>query len=151
MKDREIVEYGFDDGFDDTKVVEEPGASYNSQKDFTTLEAWKQCREVRMFFYEQVIPCLPNVEKYDLGSQTRRAAVSTTLNIAEGYGRYSYKEGVRFYVISRGSIYELKDILITCKDLDYIDQEIYDHGIALLEKAKVILNGFIKFCKTKIQ
>jgi four helix bundle protein len=77
--------------------------------------------------------------------------VSATANIAEVYGRFHYQEGIQFYRISRGSIYELKDHLISCFDLQYIDQIIYSAGIDLIEKAKVSLNGFIKYVMNQKQ
>jgi four helix bundle protein len=80
----------------------------------------------------------------------RRAAISITANIAEGYGRYHYREGIQFYRISRASLYELKDHLISCYDLRFISKELYDEGIVLIEVAKKILNGFIKFTKDKL-
>ncbi|RKX69275.1 four helix bundle protein, partial [candidate division TA06 bacterium] len=58
---------------------------YNEHKDFVTLEAWKRCREIKNFFYKEIIPNLPIEEKYNLGTQIRKASVSITANIAEGY------------------------------------------------------------------
>ena len=78
---------------------------YNSKKDFTTLEAWKKARMVKLFFYKEIIPFLSSEEKYNLNIQIRKAGVSVTANISEGYGRYHYQEGIQFYRISRGSIY----------------------------------------------
>lgn len=97
--------------------LEEPGSVYDATRDFTTLEAWQKAREVKLFFVGKVIQKLPSAEKYNLGIQIRKAAVSTTANIAEGYGRFHYQEGIQFYRIARGSLYELKDHLISCHDL----------------------------------
>ncbi len=83
--------------------------------------------------------------------QIRKAGVSATANISEGYGRFHYQEGIQFYRISRGSIYELKDHLITCFDLEYIDKNLYNEGLQLIETAKRILNGYIKFVKNQKQ
>ena len=77
--------------------------------------------------------------------------MSSNANIAEGYGRYHYQEGVQFYRISRGSLYELKDHLISCFDLGYVEKSIFDEGIKLIEEAKIVLNGYIKFVIEKIQ
>ena len=125
--------------------VEEIFSKYDSKKDFTTLDAWKKTRSIRLFFHKEVLSHLPDEEKYNLKSQIRRACVSATANIAEGYGRYHYREATQFYRISRGSVYELKDHLITCHELTYVNEEIFNKGLSLIEEAKVTLNGFIKF------
>ncbi|MDR8389751.1 four helix bundle protein [Aliifodinibius sp. S!AR15-10] len=77
------------------------------------------------------------------------AAISATANIAEGYGRFHFQEGIQFFRIARGSLYELKDHLISCFDLDYIDKHIFifDTGLSLIEKAKITLNGYIDYVK----
>jgi len=69
-----------------------------------------------------VIRDLPTEEKYDLASQMRRAAISSSANIAEGYGRFHYQENIQFCRISRGSMYETQDHLITCIDNQYISR-----------------------------
>lgn len=61
------------------------------------------------------------------------------------------KEGIQFYRISRGSLFELKDHLISCIDFNYITKDLFDNGIELIESAKVILNGYIKYVKGKIK
>ncbi|HMN50236.1 MAG TPA: four helix bundle protein [Ignavibacteriaceae bacterium] len=132
-------------------IVNEPNEFYDDNRDFTTLEAWKKCNEVKLYFYKKILPLLPIEEKYNLDNQIRRAAISTTANIAEGYGRYHYREGLQFYRISRASIYELKDHLISCNDLGYIGYELKNEGEDLIESAKRTLNGFINFVKKKIQ
>jgi hypothetical protein len=71
----------------------------------------------------------------------RRAAVSTTANIAEGFGRYSYQENIQFCRQSRGSVYELRDHFTTALDAGYISQEEF----AVLEEQAMsvikLLNG----------
>jgi hypothetical protein len=75
-------------------LVEEVSAKYNAQKDFTSLEAWKKSRDVKLFFYKEIIPLIPVEEKHNLSFQIRKAAISITANISEGYGRYHYQEGI---------------------------------------------------------
>lgn len=125
--------------------VQDLNSEYNAERDFTSLEAWRKCKEVKLFCYSKVLSILPTEEKYNLQLQIRKAAVSTTANIAEGYGRYHYREGIQFYRISRGSLYELKDHFISCLDFKYITKELYEEGIGLIEVAKRTLNGYIKF------
>ena len=122
---------------------------YNPHKDFITLDAWKKARVVKLFFYDEVIPRIPSEEKFNLGFQIRKASVSGTANISEGYGRFYYQEGVQFYRIARGSLYELKDHLLSCYDLKFVNQELLDRGIALIEDAKFTLNGFIKYVSAR--
>jgi len=133
----------------DDSNVEDVVSKYNSFKDFTTLDAWKKARLVKLFFYKEVIPHLPVEEKFNLNIQIRKAGVSGTANISEGYGRYHYQEGIQFYRISRGSIYELKDHLISCYDFNYISKEVFEKGISLIEDTKVTLNGYIKFVNSQ--
>ena len=122
---------------------------YNELKDFTTLDAWKKACFVKYFFYKKIVPFLPSDEKFNLNIQIRKASISATANISEGYGRYHYQEGIQFYRISRGSIYELKDHLITCFELNFIEKEILDEGLFLIEDSKKTLNGFIKFVQSQ--
>lgn len=136
-------EFKGDDDFE-WKVADEVG-EYKAYKDFTTLECWRLARKVKLFFYEKIIPKLPKEEKYNLGSQIRDAAISATSNIAEGYGRFHYKESIHFYRISRGSQFELKDHLISCLDLKFITDDIYKEGKQLLESSLKALNGYINW------
>jgi four helix bundle protein len=126
-------------------ISEEPISSYDKNKDFDSLRCWQKCRLVKLFFYNEIVPKLPKYEMNNLTNQIRRSSVSITANIAEGYGRYYFQEGIQFYRISRGSLYELKDHLISCLDLKFIEKETYEEGINLIEEAKINLNGYIKF------
>ena len=126
-------------------VFSEPIEGYQKEKDFTSLFCWQDARKMKLFFYNKIIPKLPYSETKNLISQIRRAAISSTANISEEYGRNHYQEGIQFFRISRGSIYELKDHLISCFDFDYINQELFDEGINLIESTKIKLNGYIKY------
>ncbi len=119
--------------------------SYDENKDFVSLEAWKKAREVKLFFYETIMTRLPQEEKFNLKKQIAEATISITANIAEGYGRFHLQESVQFYRIARGSMYELKDHLISCYDLRHIDQSLYEQGLCLIESAKILLNAYIRF------
>ena len=122
---------------------------YDPNKDFTTLDAWKKARVLKLFFYKEVIPLLPSEEKFNLNVQIRKASVSGTANISEGYGRYHHQEAIQFYRISRGSVYELKDHLLSCYDCDFVSKEIFEKGITLIEDTKMVLNGYIKYINSQ--
>lgn len=133
------------ENFEQYHWVEEAGKEYNPNKDFQTLKTWQKARETKLFFYNNIVPLLPKDEKFGLTSQIKRASISITANIAEGYGRFHFQEGIQFYRISRGSLYELKDHLISCHDFNYIDEALYKEGLELIEESKRLINGFINY------
>jgi four helix bundle protein len=112
-------------------------------KSFEDLECWKTAREIRILI-GLVIKGIPQKE-FDMIDNMKRAARSCTRNIAEGYGRYHYQENIQFCRISRGSMYELKDDLITCLDEKFIADVDYKKAIDLLVKGITILNGYINY------
>ena len=126
---------------------QEEKRSFNS---FEDLNCWKACREVRKFIYE-LVKKYPREELYGLVQDMRRAARSTTHNIAEGFGRYHYQENIQFCRHSRGSLHELIDQLITSLDEEYIDQQEYDRGRELISKALGLLNGYLNYLSRRKQ
>jgi four helix bundle protein len=90
---------------------------------FEDLDVYKLAREFRKKIYK-LTKTLPEEEKYNLSSQMRRAALSVTNNIAEGFGRYHYQENIQFCRQSRGSINELIDDINVCIDENYISENI---------------------------
>ena len=115
-----------------------------SFRSFEDLECWKACTEVRRFITE-LVKRYPKEEKFALVDDMKRAARSTTHNLAEGFGRFHFQENIQFCRISRGSLHELIDQLITSKDDDYIATEEYERGRALISKALALLNGYIRY------
>ncbi len=90
-------------------------------RSFQDLEVWKAARGIRKKWYV-LAERLPPKERYNLAGQIRRAAVSLTANIAEGYGRFHFAENTHCCRVARGSAYELLDHLVTSKDEGYIDE-----------------------------
>lgn len=122
-----------------------------SLKSFEDLECWKACTEVRRYISD-LIKKYPKDEKFALVDDMKRAARSTTHNIAEGFGRFHYQENIQFCRHSRGSLYELIDQLITSKDERFITEEEYTKGRELISKALALLNGYINYLsKSKTQ
>ena len=70
------------------------------------LEAWKRSKDFAISIYKDVLWLLPPEEKWGLNQQIRRAAQSVPANIAEGYGRFHYKENRQFQYFARGSLHE---------------------------------------------
>ena len=88
---------------------------------------------------------MPVYEKYNLADQLRRAAVSVTLNIAEGYGRYHYLDRIRFFYIARGSLNETLSAFISAHAVGYADEELLSWVRSTATEAEMALNGYIGF------
>lgn len=89
----------------------------------------------------------PDFEKYGLGSQMQRSAISVVSNIAEGNGRGSSKEYLKFLYISRGSLMELLAQVEISRRLNYLSEQDYvdiNHKILSINKMLNKLIGIIK-------
>lgn len=115
-----------------------------SYKSFEELDCWKACTDVRRFITE-LLKSYPKEERFALVDDMKRAARSTTHNIAEGFGRFHYQENIQFCRHSRGSLNELIDQLITSKDEGFIRDAEYAEGRKLISKALALLNGYINY------
>jgi four helix bundle protein len=116
-------------------------------KHFTDLDAWKEGHLLVLMVY-RMTKAFPKEEIYGLTSQIRRAAVSVTSNIAEGFSRFHYKDRVNFYYDSRGSVAEVENQLLIAKDLSFISADTFTNLWQQAEKVAIILNGLIN--KTKL-
>jgi len=83
--------------------------------------------------------------KDTIGKQIVRSADSISANIAEGYGRFYYKESKQFFFYSRGSIQETKSWLSKCKRRKIIEPAMAEELLHEAEKILAKLNGYIKF------
>src|ERR1700750_3435993 len=95
---------------------------------FEDLECWKMCRQLRMFVTRNVVSRLPKDERFELTSQIKRAARSTTANIAEGFGRFHYRDNYKFCSNARGSLFEVLDHLISGHDDGYFTDDLLAEG-----------------------
>jgi len=118
-------------------------ASVNS---FEDLEVWKIGTEIRKLSMD-IVRKLPSEEKFDLGSQLKRASRSISNNIAEGYGRFHYQENIQFCRVSRGSAYETLDHLIIANEEAYITDGELQNARDLIDKFLRVLNGYINYLK----
>ena len=85
---------------------------------FTDLIAWQKGHKLVLDIYK-ITEKFPQKETYSLIDQMRRAVVSITSNLAEGFGRQTYKDKIHFYYLSQGSLIELKNQLLIAKDIKY--------------------------------
>lgn len=118
-------------------------------KSFQDLEAWKACRAVLRYIRLEIVAKIPNND-FDMKDNMIRAARSTTRNIAEGYGRFTYKDNAHFVKISRGSLHELEDDMITLFEDKYIDLTTYDNANQLISTAIKIVNSYLRYLNSKI-
>ena len=121
----------------------------NRRSTFEDLEVYQIAREFRKAMY-RVARRLPDIEKFALANQIRRAAVSLTNNIAEAHGRYHYLDQIKFLRQSRGSLQELIDDLNVCMDEQYLpDGEVCcDKGRRLASEA-ADLTAMSVICATR--
>lgn len=110
---------------------------------FSQLIVWQKSNDLVIKIY-QLTKNFPKDEIFGLTSQIRRAATSITCNIAEGWGRFHYKEKIRFYYIARGSNTEVQNLLILSYKLGYISEKDYNELKLLVYEGYKLLNGLIK-------
>ena len=97
-----------------------------------------------MLAYKEIIPNLPASEKFELASQTKRAAYSIPLNIAEGCGRDSDKDFAHFLDMALGSVHELEYCALLIFELGFIKKSIYDLLNEKINEVKAKLINLIK-------
>ncbi|MCX6275818.1 MAG: four helix bundle protein [Bacteroidetes bacterium] len=104
------------------------------------LKIWQKAVDLAVKVYEATEK-FPREETYGLTSQIRRAVVSIASNIAEGAGRNSRKEFVRFLAISNGSAYELQTQVIISNKLGLMNDEIMKPLLCLIEEIQKMNYG----------
>ena len=119
-------------------------------RSFTQLLAWQEGHKLVLQIYV-LTKLFPASENFGLVTQLRRAGVSITSNIAEGFSRQSKKEKCNFYYTAMGSISETQNQLLIARDQGYIS-EIDFRGIAAqTTTVSKLLNGLIKSIKKSIE
>ncbi|HRY59951.1 MAG TPA: four helix bundle protein [Patescibacteria group bacterium] len=112
-------------------------------KNFTDLRTWQEAHKLVLMIYNATKD-FPKDEMYGLTSQIRRAAVSISSNIAEGFTRYSYKEKIQFYYIASGSVTEVQNQIIAGKDIGYLNQEVFTNLYSKSIDVHKLLNSLIR-------
>lgn len=93
---------------------------------FFDLRVYKESKALVKEVYK-LLQKFPKYEVYALGDQLRRSVVSVPSNIAEGSGRFSIKEKMRFIEIAYGSLAESLCQLDIAHDLEYITDEEFEN------------------------
>jgi len=120
----------------------------NSKKieSFTDLNAWKEAHKLVLMIYK-ITKDFPKEEMFGLTSQIRRAVISITSNIAEGFSRQTYKEKIQFYFIAKSSLTEVQNQLLIARDINYINKQDFDDIADQSIIVHKLLNGLIKKSK----
>ena|SRR3989338_3650734 len=115
-------------------------------KSFTDLEIWQLAKEIIIKVYKLLLT-FPKDEKYGLVAQCKDSVISIAANIAEGFGRFHYKDKIKFYYNSRGSLEETTSHLLLSESLGFItlkNQKLYQEILQDLDRLAVKLNNFIR-------
>ncbi len=110
---------------------------------FRDLDIWKLGKEIALQVYE-ITRGFPKEELYGLVMQMRRAAVSISSNIAEGFARFHNKEYRQFLYIALGSCAELETQLEISSELGYLDQATKSAVLEKLDHEARMVKNLIK-------
>lgn len=122
-------------------------SSREKSYDFKDLHVWQEGHKAVLAIYK-VTSSFPNTEQFTLTSQLRKAAVSITSNIAEGFARRTIADKTHFYTMSLGSISECRNQLKIARDLGYASTNDSDNLEEMLVTTRKLLNALIRSMKT---
>lgn len=117
-------------------------------QDFEVLEAWQKAIDLAVMIYT-LTKKFPKDELFSLTNQMRRAASSISANLAEGCGRYNYKEKLQFYRIANGSLLEVKSFCYLSNRLEYIDNSQLKDTLRLILTCQKLTSALIRSVRIK--
>jgi four helix bundle protein len=118
-------------------------------KSFTDLHAWREGHKLVLMVYKET-ESFPTKEIFGITNQMRRAVVSITSNIAEGFSRNTIKDKCQFYSMAQGSLTEFQNQLLVARDVHYILEEKFNKIAEQTVKVNKFING-LKKIKYKLQ
>lgn len=121
----------------------------SSHQSFTELEVWKKARLLKNEIFE-LTKNFPGEEKYRLADQIIRSYRSINANIAEGHGRYTYKDQLHFCIQARGSLSETFNHFIDALDCSYINEQQLTYFKDKIDEVARLLNGYISFLRKNL-
>ena len=119
-------------------------------RNFKELIIWQKSRELVKNVYS-ITEKFPSDERFGLISQMRRAAVSIVSNIAEGCGKESEKEFLRFLETAYSSAFELETQFILSEDLGFLDHKENEIILELIQEIQKMIYSFSKSIKSNIK
>ena len=115
-------------------------------RDYHKIVAWRLAHELTLDIYS-VTRRFPTQELYGITSQARRAAFGVPSNIAEGSGRESKRDYLRFLFIAHASLKETEYFLLLSRDLKLLGTDDYQRISDLVNRSFATLQGLIKAVK----
>ena len=117
-------------------------------QNFEDLEVWKKARVLKLEI-RQLTKSFPAEEKYRLIDQMIRSSRSVGIQIAEGHGRQTFPDRIRFCVIARGSLSETLAHLTDALDENYLTEEQINKFRIIITEVEKLLNGYISWLEKK--
>jgi four helix bundle protein len=114
--------------------------------DFRKLLIWQKSMSLTTKIYTETKD-FPKEEMFGLTSQIRRSTISIPSNIAEGVGRDSKKELIRFLNIAAGSLFELQTQLEIAKNIRYLSEDKFNNLYEDSREVERMLVAFLKKIK----
>ena len=115
-------------------------------RDFKELKVWDKAHRCAVEVY-RTTGAFPSEERFGLVAQLRRSAASVPANIAEGCGRESDRELIRFLSIAAGSASEAEYHLLLSRDLGYLAEEDYQELVKQICEVRRMLSAFMQKLK----
>lgn len=115
---------------------------------FEDLRCWQASRRLVGEIYK-VAESGRLSHDYETRGQLKRAALSSMNNIAEGFGKFSSKEFIRYLDISQSSTLEVKSILYVLSDMNYLTTNKIGELHFLCDEVRALVLGLIKYLRTK--
>lgn len=122
----------------------------NKNQGFQELEVWKKARILKNEL-KIIVEKFPSEEKYRLIDQIIRSSRSINATIAEGHGRFTFKDQIHFCIIARGSLSETLNHLIDAHDCNYISDEQLKSFNNKIDEVGKLLNGYISYLRKNIE
>lgn len=121
---------------------------YGKVKTFNDLDAWKQAYTLCLAVYS-LTKHFPKDELFGLTSQIRRAVVSISSNIAEGFSRQSIADKSHFYAMAHGSLTEVQSRLYIAQGVGYVQEADFSKVYSQTITVHKLLTGLIKSTKQR--
>ena len=122
----------------------------STSKNFTDPDVWKKMRALKLKI-EGFAKIFPAIEKFRLTDQVIRSSRGVNFAIAEGHGRYTFPDRIRYCIIGRGSLSETYNHLIDAYDCIYISPENLNELRSDMIEVEELLNGYISWRREQLK